>query len=79
MLLLSGEWSNARATSVRNVHTCTVPDISGLKAQGPAAQCETVSPLPTAAPPGFKKLLRIVVSSNNSTEKTIMYITGGKP
>lgn len=58
-----------RATSVSRVHTCAVPDISGLQAQRSAAHCETVSPLPTAPPPGFKKLLRIVIPGDYNTEK----------
>lgn len=75
-VLSSASYSNRatpRATSCQ--HTCAVPDISGLQAQRSAAQCETVSPLPTAPPPGFKELLRIVIPDVHNTDKTSVHIT----
>ena len=56
--------------SVIPAHTCAIPDVPGLKAEGSAAQGETVGPLPTAPPPGFQQLFRIVVPGIDNTQKT---------
>lgn len=43
------------------VRTCVIPDVAGFEAQGSAAQCETIGPLPAPSTSCFQKFLGIII------------------